>query len=1141
MCEREVSKVAITPLKANPRGKLVDSRQKLLIINLYKTKMLQQPTLRIKELIKIISKELGIGQRTTQSTIAEYKSEKPVRSPNKTKIRATFKEKIDDFERDAIRRKGRTIYYLYETWVNAGDCNERIWQDNTVTSHQEAFVRGLSTGAPNPTAKGKRLIVVNIGSEEGFVDGGLLVFESKKGSADYHEEMNGDVFFDWLKGVIPLLKGRGGLTRAKAEIISKTFSEIDVLTLQETRVPEEETSRLKIPGFELVSCIGHNKHGLATYINQNKSFSNIERVAGNDNATGVRIDNLKIFNVYKPPSRNWSTMVLPTCQHPVIYIGDFNSHSTDWGYSTENEDGEALSNWAALNHLKLIYGAKQGALSYPVEILGPFPRSQHLPVIVEVGISIPIIDKPFMPRWNLRKANWTEYTKYIDENINQIKPIPENYIRFIKLIKTAARKSIPRGHRSNYTPCWSKECESLLQEHERDGKEVTVNRLIRLLDEERKKRWLEKMEEMDFTHSSRESWSLLRKLGAAKETWKEHKVTPNAISNIIFKSSNIKPSKLEKRNIKHDFKEVLSSCIEKSESMENFGREEVKAALKLVKSGKAAGVDGILPDFLKFLGPKGKAWLTNLFSAVKNNNVLPKLWRETKVIAILKPGKPGNDPKSYRSIALLSVVYKLFERVLQTRIIEQIEKNLPKEQAGFRRGRSCGEQVLSMVTHIENGFQSKLKSGAVFIDLTCAYDTVWKRGLLLKLAKILKCKTSIRLIDNMLSDRKFKVHINGKESKYKYLQNGLPQGSVLSPVLFNVYTSDFVNTTSRKFMYADDVGLVAQADSFEKLEEILNENLSIIHKYFQSWHLTLNPTKTTSIAFHLNNRDANRKLNVMSQGVRIQGEDAPRYLRIKLDRTLTFKQHLEGIKNKLKTRNNIISKLAGTSWGCRANILRTSALALVYSTAEYCAPVWQRSVHTSKVDVELNNTMRIISGCVRTTKLQWLPVLSNMAPPELLRYAATIRLLQQLQNSTNLPIFNDINKAPHKRLKSRHPIWDTQNTTINQEDMWKKSWKDENVVNSSLINDPTQRVPGFELPRAIWSALNRIRTEQGKCKFLLHKWKMADSPLCECGQVQTIKHIVESCPRTKYEGGITELHKGGSEAQDWLRNLEVHL
>lgn len=75
-----------------------------------------------------------------------------------------------------------------------------------MTSHRDALLGGLSTGAPNPTGKGKRLIVVHIRSEEGFVDGGLLTFESKKGSDDYHEEMNGDVFFEWLKGVIPLLK-----------------------------------------------------------------------------------------------------------------------------------------------------------------------------------------------------------------------------------------------------------------------------------------------------------------------------------------------------------------------------------------------------------------------------------------------------------------------------------------------------------------------------------------------------------------------------------------------------------------------------------------------------------------------------------------------------------------------------------------------------------------------------------------------------------------------------------------------------------------------------------------------------------------------------------------------------------------------
>lgn len=238
-----------------------------------------------------------------------------------------------------------------------------------------------------------------------------------------------------------------GLTRAKAEIKSKTFSEIDILTLQETHVLEEETNHLKISGFDIVSCIGHNKHGLGTYIYQKKFFGNIERVAGNNNATGVRIESLTIFNVYKPPSRNWSTTMLPICQHFVINIGDFNSHSTEWGYPTENEDSEALSKWTALNHLKLIYDAKQGGtfisgrwgskissdlcvvsvdadslpMSVNQEILGPFPRNQHLPVIVEVGMSIPFIDKPFMPRWNFRNENWSEYTKYAEENINQIK------------------------------------------------------------------------------------------------------------------------------------------------------------------------------------------------------------------------------------------------------------------------------------------------------------------------------------------------------------------------------------------------------------------------------------------------------------------------------------------------------------------------------------------------------------------------------------------------------------------------------------------------------------------------------------------------------------------------------------------------
>lgn len=103
------------------------------------------------------------------------------------------------------REEGRHLYYLDETWVNAGDCTSKTWVDKTIKSPRDAFLQGLTTGSQNPLGKGKRLIVLHIGSEDGFVPGGLLCFESKK-TTDYHEEMNGDTFYNWMTNVIPRLK-----------------------------------------------------------------------------------------------------------------------------------------------------------------------------------------------------------------------------------------------------------------------------------------------------------------------------------------------------------------------------------------------------------------------------------------------------------------------------------------------------------------------------------------------------------------------------------------------------------------------------------------------------------------------------------------------------------------------------------------------------------------------------------------------------------------------------------------------------------------------------------------------------------------------------------------------------------------------
>jgi len=109
------------------------------------------------------------------------------------------------------------------------------------------------------------------------------------------------------------------------------------------------------------------------------------------------------------------------------------------------------------------------------------------------------------------------------------------------------------------------------------------------------------------------------------------------------------------------------------------------------------------------------------------------------------------------------------------------------------------------------------------------------------------------------------------------------------------------------------------------------------------------------------------------------------YLGVTLDRTLSFGEHLRKTAAKVSTKNNLLGMLAGTSWGASAPTLRTSALALCYSVAEYCAPVWSRSPYIRLVDVQLNEAMRTVSGTLRPTPLPWLPVLSHIAPSHLRR------------------------------------------------------------------------------------------------------------------------------------------------------------
>lgn len=338
-----------------------------------------------------------------------------------------------------------------------------------------------------------------------------------------------------------------GISCAKSDFLSKQFKaeNIDIGVIQETHTTSLENimARGKIPGYDLVVSELSRSHGIATYKRTSmKDVSVVNSItADNIYSSTVAIGSMSITNVYKAPPAKWPQHVLKTFPHPAVYIGDFNSHHRDWGYSTNDENGESIANWASINELHLVHDLKakgtffsrvhrrdynpdlcfvstdeEGSpLCVTRKVLSAFPNSQHRPVIIEIGMSIPIINSIPRPRWNFQKANWTKYQEKIDASVRFIPPDPKNYDRFAKLIIATAKQCVPRGYRKEYIPCWSEDSDRLYNEFIETESPEVAKELMESLDDARRSKWIHTVESIDMRRSSRKAWSLIRKLGGA--------------------------------------------------------------------------------------------------------------------------------------------------------------------------------------------------------------------------------------------------------------------------------------------------------------------------------------------------------------------------------------------------------------------------------------------------------------------------------------------------------------------------------------------------------------------------------------------------------------------------------------------------
>lgn len=341
-----------------------------------------------------------------------------------------------------------------------------------------------------------------------------------------------------------------------------------------------------------------------------------------------------------------------------------------------------------------------------------------------------------------------------------------------------------------------------------------------------------------------------------------------------------------------------------------FTVREVENEIKMMNPKKTPGYDNIDSRVIKALPKKGLIYLTIIFNAVLRLSHIPAQWKYAKIIMILKPNKPENIISSYRPISLLPTISKLFERLFKKRLFPILEAQqlMPDHQFGFRQGHGTPEQCHRVVKTIRESLENKLFCSSVFLDVKQAFDKVWHKGLLFKLKNLLPTPFYL-LLKSYLNERKFYVCVNDEVSDIANIESGVPQGSVLGPVLYTLFTADLpTNNDVTVATYADDTAMLVARSTPVEASRILQKQLNVTQLWLDKWNIEVNAEKSTHVTFTLNKDDCP---SVSLNGVSIPQSNCVKYLGLHLDKRLTWKDHIKSKRTYLDIKTKKMFWLLG--------------------------------------------------------------------------------------------------------------------------------------------------------------------------------------------------------------------------------------
>ena len=592
-------------------------------------------------------------------------------------------------------------------------------------------------------------------------------------------------------------------------------------------------------------------------------------------------------------------------------------------------------------------------------------QSDHLPIHISIGnLDLDYAESDTTPKFNFSKAKWNLFQSYLETECSSFVPKTsdiDSYLESVRgLILRAADNTIPKKQFSNLdkkplpsSDWWNNECDRAVAVKRKAMRAYKTNTSLEnratlqkatklceeVIEEERKKHW-------DYFCSKeirgpQDSSKLWRKINIMKKRYRQPEkplITGDSKTKNCAEKAQVladtfaktsQSSYLSKQSLEYRKKEEIHFKNPPPDNSLPFNADlnitELKQAIQSIGSNsKASGKDPISYQMISHFPQVMLEILLKFFQACWNSGSVPQAWKEALVIGIPKPGKPQNQASSYRPIALTPHMGKLYERIIKVRFdyILESQKILPIAQAGFRKGRNCMEHVVNLVEHVKRASCNGQTTVATFFDIKRAFDSVWHGRLLQKISDLGISGRLYDFIKSFLDNRKMNVKVGPAISSTYGLDMGVPQGSVIAPLLFSIMLHDIQSKLSTPglflTLFADDLAIWqdfnGKSKEFRK-RWVTNYQKTIckIETYMFQNGFTLSAEKTALMVFTRQHK-SRAEFHIVIDGKSIQPSSSVKYLGVFLNHDLIWEEHIKHIISKARKGFNLVKILSMQPW-----------------------------------------------------------------------------------------------------------------------------------------------------------------------------------------------------------------------------------